>query len=326
MPATLRLAGVGPGLPSLGDQLVELGATTRRTLDRAGRRAADRRARPELWLLDRGEIDLEDLLDAARAAWHADWSAGADQARADAVALVPAFSAQRIARARLLLGRAMRVSAIAATTAATLIAVEIAITMAWQEPVSAVLASRAQATLDDEFVDLVADWRKRQEDRLVRHEEGRLNAADALAARAKRFRRGLELHGAVARIEIPGIGASFAVAEGADPEGLALGPAHVSGTPLPGEGGTVAISGHRTTYLAPFRDIDQIGPGDRIELKLPYGTAVYQFERSRVVEPSDPSVLANRGRERLVLTTCHPEYSDAQRFVVIARPVRFTES
>ena len=54
-------------------------------------------------------------------------------------------------------------------------------------------------------------------------------------------------------------------------------------TPLPGARGTVAIAGHRTTYGAPFRRIDELERGDRIELGMPYGRFTYRVERTRIV-------------------------------------------
>ena len=66
--------------------------------------------------------------------------------------------------------------------------------------------------------------------------------------------------------------------EGTDLESLRKGPGHYPETPLPGERGTSAIAGHRTTYGAPFRHIDELDPGDRIVIDMPDGRFVYRVE------------------------------------------------
>jgi len=86
----------------------------------------------------------------------------------------------------------------------------------------------------------------------------------------------------------------------------------------PGYGRTTVVSGHRTTYGAPFRHLDGLRRGDRLKLVTPYGTFVYRVTGTRIVDPSDVSVARDVGHERLVLTACNPVYSAAQRIVVFA--------
>jgi sortase A len=112
------------------------------------------------------------------------------------------------------------------------------------------------------------------------------------------------------------------VVQGTEGGDLRDGPGHYVNTPLPGEPGTVAIAGHRTTYLAPFRDIDELKHGDPIRVRMPYGDFTYQVERTRIVAPDATWVMRRIGYDRLVLTACHPLYSAAQRIVVFARQVR----
>ena len=90
---------------------------------------------------------------------------------------------------------------------------------------------------------------------------------------------------------------------------------------MPGLPGTVAIAGHRTTYLAPFRNINELHKGDRIALEMPYANFTYRVQGVRIVSPSEYSVVRRVGYDRLVLTACHPLYSAAQRIVVFARQV-----
>jgi sortase A len=110
--------------------------------------------------------------------------------------------------------------------------------------------------------------------------------------------------------------------EGTDAGDLRRGPGHYPATPLPGQRGTVAIAGHRTTYGAPFRKIDKLRPRDAIVITMPYGRFTYRVERTRIVKPTDVWVTQPVSYARLILSACHPLYSAAQRIVVFARLVR----
>ncbi len=115
------------------------------------------------------------------------------------------------------------------------------------------------------------------------------------------------------------IGASYDVVQGTDTSSLEKGPGHYPATAFPGLGQTVAIAGHRTTYLAPFRHIDALRPGDRILLKMPYAQFTYVVQYHRIVLPTALWVTKNVGYDRLVLSACNPLYSAAQRIIVFAR-------
>ena len=124
---------------------------------------------------------------------------------------------------------------------------------------------------------------------------------------------------AVAILSIPAIGLEKIVVEGVSVEALKRGPGHYPGTPLPGQSGNAAIAGHRTTYGAPFFRLDELRPGDRIEVTTRQGDATYEVTGSRIVKPSRIEVLAATADDRLTLTTCNPRFSAAQRLIVSAR-------
>jgi sortase A len=107
--------------------------------------------------------------------------------------------------------------------------------------------------------------------------------------------------------------------QGVGTSALRKGPGHYSDTPLPGQPGTVAVAGHRTTYLAPFRAIDRLRRGQPLVLEMPYGRFVYRVEKKRIVPPTATEVKRRVGYDQLVLTACHPLYSAAQRIVVFGR-------
>ncbi len=60
------------------------------------------------------------------------------------------------------------------------------------------------------------------------------------------------------KIEIPKIGLSAYVIEGVGVDDLKNGPGHYPDTPLPGQKGNAAIAGHRSTYGAPFANVDDL--------------------------------------------------------------------
>jgi sortase A len=128
-------------------------------------------------------------------------------------------------------------------------------------------------------------------------------------------------HGdAVARIDIPKIGVSKYVVEGVDVDDLRKGPGHYPGTPFPGQLGNAAIAGHRTTYGAPFGDLDQLATGDEIMVQTVQGTFTYTVDVDPfAVSPDDGEVLLTKpGRASLTLTTCNPKYSAAERLIIEA--------
>jgi sortase A len=173
----------------------------------------------------------------------------------------------------------------------TLLIADAAVTLLWQEPVSALVANQQQGKLKRAFLDPPRRVLERE-----------------------------PLEGdAIARIELPSIGVSEYVVEGTDVGSLRKGPGHYPETPLPGEPGTTAIAGHRTTYGAPFRRIDDLRRGEPITVDMPDGRFVYRVERTRIVDDQDLSVLEAVGYQRLMLSACHPLYSAAQRIIVFAR-------
>jgi sortase A len=206
---------------------------------------------------------------------------------------------------------AVRFVAAVMTTSGVLLLLDAGATLAWQEPVSALLALQDQAKLGDELDEKLAEVRGQ-----ARGDE--LSDAE-LEQLAERYEGETAIGEAWGRIELPSLGADYVVVEGTDEASLQEGPGHYPETALPGEGRTIAIAGHRTTYLAPFRSIDQLGEGDEIVIEMPWARFTYTFEEQLIVEPSQTEVTDTVGHERLVLSACHPLYSAAQRIVVFAK-------
>ena len=143
-----------------------------------------------------------------------------------------------------------------------------------------------------------------------------------LAKNAQRLQKRLRLGQPLGRIAIPKLGVEAVFVHGTRwAEDLSRGPGHYKETELPGQGRTAAIAAHRTTFGAWFRRIDELGRGDLIRLRLPYGTFRYRVFGHEVVESDDWSIIRDRGFDALVLSACHPLYSADNRWVVYARLV-----
>lgn len=212
--------------------------------------------------------------------------------------------------------RALRMFSTVLIVAGTLLIADAGVTLAWQEPVSALMARVQQDKLSGELEQL--------EEQAPTPVQRRALAAlpserRRIAFLAREARRNAAEGEPIGRIEIPAIGADFVVVQGTEPATLHKGPGHYPDTSFPGLPGTVAIAGHRTTYGAPFRKVDALARGDRIVLTMPYGRFVYDVERTRIVPPSATYVTRDVGYPRLVLSACHPLYSAAERIVVFAR-------
>ena len=212
--------------------------------------------------------------------------------------------------------RALRALSTALIVAGVLLLADAAATLLWQEPVSALYTRIQQGRLADQLEEL----RRAPLEPVERAALERIaDPRRRLAFRARAFERRLDDGDAMGRIRMPAIGVSDVFVQGTGGGDLRKGPGHYPETPLPGERGTVAIAGHRTTYGAPFRRLDGLDPGDRIELAMPYGGFTYRVERTRIVPPTAVWVTRRVGHDRLVLSACHPLYSAAQRIVVFAR-------
>lgn len=120
------------------------------------------------------------------------------------------------------------------------------------------------------------------------------------------------------RITIPAAGVDAILVEGVRRDDLKMGPGHMPWTPLPGQPGNAVVSGHRTTYGAPFYDLDLLEPGDEIVVETALGRHVYVVRELVVVDPTGVWVTEDRPGAWLTLTTCHPRFSARERLVVFA--------
>ena len=187
----------------------------------------------------------------------------------------------------------------------------------WQDPFTGLYTRWEQHRLGQQYDRLLSRWQP--------PEGSAVGPRDAAATRRDIARVAAAYRGethpgqAIGRIVIGRIGLKMVLVNGTDHGSLKRGPGRDLRSYMPGQNRLVYIAGHRTTYLAPFRRIDQIQPGDKIYLRMPYADFTYVVEKHAIVDPGDVTVVENVGYERLVLTACHPLYSATQRYVQFAK-------
>jgi sortase A len=216
----------------------------------------------------------------------------------------------------------MRAGAVVLMVSGLLLVADAVVTLLWQEPVTAVIGLIERGQINCHWLSYRSAPLSAVERRIVAAIDDQRRE---LAFLARREERGLRTGDAIGRLSIPSIGASFLAVQGTDATSLEKGPGHYPSTALPGLGRTVAIAGHRTTFLAPFRHLDALRAGDRIVLNMPYGRFVYAVQFHRVVSPTAWWVTRNVGYDRLVLSACDPLFSAAKRLVVFARLTRIPD-
>lgn len=215
--------------------------------------------------------------------------------------------------------RLAHILSIALITGGLVVIADVGVTLAYREPISSIYGSIRQSEAASQLKDLEAAYPAPADVRAVARVRKEKRQISILA---RRFAARSDAGQAIGRILAPAMaGLDIVVVQGTDAASLEKGPGHYPETPFPGEGGTVGIAGHRTTYLAPFRHIDSMERGDRIVLEMPYARFVYRVQKTAIVDPTDVGVVRPVGYERLVLSSCNPLYSAAQRFIVFARMV-----
>lgn len=149
----------------------------------------------------------------------------------------------------------------------------------------------------------------------------------------------------------------FAVVEGTNEDDLLRGPGRYVDTQMPGEEGNFAVAGHRVGKGAPFNDLDNLKACDAIVVEtqtewLTYRVMPIEGDRTKSMKkclddkqleqvtqgkyanvvgrhitlPGDVSVLdkipgseeKNPTEKLLTLTTCHPQFSNAERMIIHA--------
>jgi sortase A len=207
---------------------------------------------------------------------------------------------------------ARRAAAVLLLVVGFLLVAEGVVTLVWQEPISAFKARNEQHKLDAQLSRIEAAALAAPVGHVGRGADSRG------AAIASSYRRRAKDGKPLGRIDIPSVGARYVFVSGVSSGDLQKGPGHYPTTAMPGEHGTVGIAGHRTTYLAPFRHLDDLKRGDVISIRMPYGKFTYAVEGRISVSPKNTESMRRVAHDRLALTTCDPPGSAARRLVVTA--------
>ncbi len=200
----------------------------------------------------------------------------------------------------------------------------------WEDPFTRLYTEREQRELESSYAERLADY-----ERVAAPAAGASGGMERttprvpvswLRAAARRYRRASAEGDALGHLRIPRLGVDMVFVNGTDSKTLKRGPGRYAGrrSYMPGEGHLVYVAGHRTTYSAPFSDIDDLEAGDRVVVELPYATFEYRVTRHEIVRADELHVLRSRGREVLALQACHPRFFASHRYLVYARPVRVT--
>ena len=188
----------------------------------------------------------------------------------------------------------------------------------WKDPFTTAYTAYEQRRLASNLDEQFDNWHPTREPVV---ESGDPAKRDDVSREAKRYRLASEDGDAIARIRIPRLDLNLVVVNGTSVSDLRRGPGRHLETYMPGEHELVYIAGHRTTYGAPFGDVNELKAGDTITLELPYATIAYRVTRHRIVDDNDVSVLESPHHEQLVLQACHPRFFASQRYLVYATPV-----
>jgi len=215
--------------------------------------------------------------------------------------------------------RLLRSVALVLIALGSLIALDVLMTVVWQEPVTAIIATIQQQNIDRSL---------EKPAKLSEPQQWVVNHLPTAAQRVLYFANldALQVKDgqAIGKISIPKIDVKFDIIQGTSTADLIKGPGHYPETRFPGQGSTIAIAGHRTTYLAPFRNINSLDTGDKITITMPYGVFTYTVQYQRVVSPTDWSIINPQGYERLVLSACTPLFSASHRLIVFAKLTHIT--
>jgi sortase A len=192
----------------------------------------------------------------------------------------------------------------------------------WQDPFTALYTMYQQHKLSGRYSKIADAYHPILATRQQAGSGGVAAERRAIRADARRYRRTLHPGDPLGRIKVPRLGLSAILVTGTDHDSLTKGPGWYTGSYLPGAGQLMYIAGHRTTYLAPFAHIDNMRPGDKVTIEVPYGTFVYRVRNHRIVPSDDVAQLRSHNREVIALQACHPRFFASERYIVYAVPMR----
>lgn len=123
-----------------------------------------------------------------------------------------------------------------------------------------------------------------------------------------------------ASLKIPNLNIELPIKFGDSKEILANSIGHTSTSFLPGEGGTILMSGHNSTSM--LGNLKNIDKGNKITIETSYGIFTYEVEEIKIMKLEQYNEIKIENNEKLILYTCYP-FSDVlygnERYVVISK-------
>jgi sortase A len=214
--------------------------------------------------------------------------------------------------------RFVRFAGLAMATVGALALVWAVVVWQWQDPFTGLYTRWQQHKLEAQLQQEFRTYAPREGAGVFVSTSGEVKAIEAAAAR---LRSSAGSGQAIGRIVVPRLGLNMILVNGTDDSSLERGPGRDLRSYMPGQNRLVYVAGHRTTFLAPFSQINTIRPGDPITLEMPYGTFLYRAVRHVIVRANDLSVLRSPKHELLALQACHPRFFATHRYIVYARLV-----
>ncbi len=120
----------------------------------------------------------------------------------------------------------------------------------------------------------------------------------------------------IGTIEIRKLGLNHRVFHGITLRSIDHGPSHWPGSALPGERGSAVFAGHRVTHSRPFRNLDQLVPGDHVFFTVEGTRSSYVVTGHEIVSPSGMHIVEPTPTPTATLFACHPPGSARFRYVV----------
>jgi sortase A len=122
------------------------------------------------------------------------------------------------------------------------------------------------------------------------------------------------------KLAIPKLSLVAPIVEGTSPSDLQTAVGHLSTSVLPGQKGSSVLAAHNVTW---FRHLDQLKPGDTIQVVTQSQTITYRVTGAKVVHVGYNA--PNTPNSSLIMETCYPLntwYWTSERYLIFASLVK----
>ncbi|MCA0454425.1 MAG: sortase [Chloroflexi bacterium] len=124
------------------------------------------------------------------------------------------------------------------------------------------------------------------------------------------------------QINIPQINVNHTIVPGTDWEAMKLGVGMLMNGVNPGDAsGNLVLSGHNDIYGEVFRDLDKLVAGDQFTVRTQTQEFVYAVTETKIVDPTEVSVMDARGGATITLISCYPYKVNNKRIVIFGQRV-----